>query len=109
MPKPLAVDHELLLTHQELSGSREDYRTLRSMEPTFLQRKGPKDEKLVEEPKSFIPIPQEETGKDSSFAERRPSCIYQFQTNSRSVRFVYETLDNSRKIKSAMTFLSRNI
>ncbi|MBW0581209.1 hypothetical protein O181_120924 [Austropuccinia psidii MF-1] len=29
MPKPLAGGHELLLTHQELSGSGEDHATLR--------------------------------------------------------------------------------
>ncbi|MBW0466870.1 hypothetical protein O181_006585 [Austropuccinia psidii MF-1] len=43
MPKPLAGGHELLLTHQELSGSAEDHRTLRRMEPIFLQTEGQKD------------------------------------------------------------------
>ncbi|MBW0575968.1 hypothetical protein O181_115683, partial [Austropuccinia psidii MF-1] len=38
MPKPLAGGHELLLTHQELSGSGEDHRTLRRVEPIVLQR-----------------------------------------------------------------------
>ncbi|MBW0493109.1 hypothetical protein O181_032824 [Austropuccinia psidii MF-1] len=38
MPKPLAGGHELLLTHQELSGSGEDHRTLRRVEPITLQR-----------------------------------------------------------------------
>ncbi|MBW0546785.1 hypothetical protein O181_086500 [Austropuccinia psidii MF-1] len=38
MPKPLAGCHELLLTHQELSGSGEDHRTLRRVEPIVLQR-----------------------------------------------------------------------
>ncbi|MBW0570397.1 hypothetical protein O181_110112 [Austropuccinia psidii MF-1] len=42
MPKPLAEGHELLLTHQELSGSGEDYRTLRRLEPIVLQRQGQK-------------------------------------------------------------------
>ncbi|MBW0493551.1 hypothetical protein O181_033266 [Austropuccinia psidii MF-1] len=37
MPKPLAGSHELLLTHQELSGSGEDHRTLRRMEPIVLK------------------------------------------------------------------------
>ncbi|MBW0579381.1 hypothetical protein O181_119096 [Austropuccinia psidii MF-1] len=32
MPKPLAGGHELLLTHQEISGSGEDHRTLRRPE-----------------------------------------------------------------------------
>ena len=54
MPKPLAGGHELLLTHQELSGSGEDHRTLRRMEPPVLQRQGQKDKELVEERKSFI-------------------------------------------------------
>ncbi|MBW0505623.1 hypothetical protein O181_045338, partial [Austropuccinia psidii MF-1] len=33
MPKPFAGGHELLLTHQELSGSGEDHRTLRRGSP----------------------------------------------------------------------------
>ncbi|MBW0557342.1 hypothetical protein O181_097057 [Austropuccinia psidii MF-1] len=40
MPKPLAGGHELLLTHQELSGSGEDHRNLRMLEPIVLQRQG---------------------------------------------------------------------
>ncbi|MBW0521831.1 hypothetical protein O181_061546 [Austropuccinia psidii MF-1] len=40
MPKPLAGGHELLLTQQELSGSGEDHRALRRIEPIVLQRKG---------------------------------------------------------------------
>ncbi|MBW0550077.1 hypothetical protein O181_089792 [Austropuccinia psidii MF-1] len=48
MPKPLAGGHELLLTHQELSGSGEDHRTLRSLEPIVLKRQGQKDKELVE-------------------------------------------------------------
>ncbi|MBW0575492.1 hypothetical protein O181_115207 [Austropuccinia psidii MF-1] len=42
MPKPLAGGHQLLLTHQELSGSGEDHRALRRVEPIFLQRQGQK-------------------------------------------------------------------
>ncbi|MBW0559658.1 hypothetical protein O181_099373 [Austropuccinia psidii MF-1] len=70
MPKPLAGEHELLLTHQELSGSGEDHRTLRRVEPIALQRQGQKDKELVEEPKSFIHRPQEGVGNDLSFGER---------------------------------------
>ncbi|MBW0589856.1 hypothetical protein O181_129571 [Austropuccinia psidii MF-1] len=54
IPKPLAGGHELILTHQGHSGSGEDNRTLRRVEPIVLQRKGQKDKELVEEPKSFI-------------------------------------------------------
>ncbi|MBW0577266.1 hypothetical protein O181_116981 [Austropuccinia psidii MF-1] len=79
MPKPLAGGHELLLTHQELSGSGEDHRTLRRMEPPVLQRQGQKDKELVEEPKSFIHRPEEGTGNDSSFGDRGPSGVYQLQ------------------------------
>ncbi|MBW0536049.1 hypothetical protein O181_075764 [Austropuccinia psidii MF-1] len=86
MPKPLAGGHELLLTHQELSGSEEDHRTLRRMEHTILQGKDQKDKELVEEPKSFIHRPEERTINDSSFGERRPSGVYQLQTSSRSVQ-----------------------
>ncbi|MBW0499286.1 hypothetical protein O181_039001 [Austropuccinia psidii MF-1] len=46
MPKPLAGAP--LLTHQELSGSVEDHRTLRRMEPIVLQRQGQKDKELAE-------------------------------------------------------------
>ena len=86
MPKPLAGGHELLLTHQELSGSGEDHRTLRRMEPPVLQRQGQKDKELVEEPKYFIHRPEEGTGNDSSFGDRGPSGIHQLQTSSRSVQ-----------------------
>ncbi|MBW0468030.1 hypothetical protein O181_007745 [Austropuccinia psidii MF-1] len=44
MPKPLAGGHELLLTHQELSWSGEDHRTLRRVEPIVLQRQDQKKE-----------------------------------------------------------------
>ncbi|MBW0574969.1 hypothetical protein O181_114684 [Austropuccinia psidii MF-1] len=86
MPKPLAGGHELLLTHQELSGSGEDHRTLRRLEPIVLQRQGQKDKELVEEPKSFIHRPEERVGNDSSFGDRGPSGVYQLQTSSRSVQ-----------------------
>ncbi|MBW0482022.1 hypothetical protein O181_021737 [Austropuccinia psidii MF-1] len=38
MPKPLDGGHELLLTHQELSKSGGDHRTLSRLEPIVLQR-----------------------------------------------------------------------
>ncbi|MBW0522613.1 hypothetical protein O181_062328 [Austropuccinia psidii MF-1] len=86
IPKPLAGGHELLLTHQELSGSREDHRTLRRLEPILLKGQSQKDKELVEEPKSFIHRPEEGVGNDSSFGNRRPSGIYQLQTSSRSIQ-----------------------
>ncbi|MBW0551427.1 hypothetical protein O181_091142 [Austropuccinia psidii MF-1] len=60
LSKPLEGDHELLLTHQELSGSGAENRTLRRMESLFLQGQGQKDEELVEEPKSSINRPKKE-------------------------------------------------
>ncbi|MBW0541073.1 hypothetical protein O181_080788 [Austropuccinia psidii MF-1] len=39
MTKPFAGDHDLLLTHQEISGLGEDHRTVRSLEPIALQSK----------------------------------------------------------------------
>ncbi|MBW0521378.1 hypothetical protein O181_061093 [Austropuccinia psidii MF-1] len=39
MRKPLAGGHELLPTHQEISGSGEPHITLRRLEPIVLQRK----------------------------------------------------------------------
>ncbi|MBW0572472.1 hypothetical protein O181_112187 [Austropuccinia psidii MF-1] len=79
MTKPLAGGHELLLTHQELSGSGKDHRTLRRVEHTILQRQDQKEKELLEEPKSFIHRPEEGTGNDSSFGERRPSGIHQLK------------------------------
>ncbi|MBW0572024.1 hypothetical protein O181_111739 [Austropuccinia psidii MF-1] len=79
MPKPLAGGHELLLTHQELSGSGEDHRTLRRVDPPVLQRQGQKDKELLDEPKSFIHRPEEGTVNDSSFGDRGPSGVYQLQ------------------------------
>ncbi|MBW0565257.1 hypothetical protein O181_104972 [Austropuccinia psidii MF-1] len=79
MPKPLAGGHDLLLTHQELSGSGEDHRTPRGLDPIVLKRQSQKDKELVEEPKSFIHRPEEGTGNDSSVGDRRPSGIYQIQ------------------------------
>ncbi|MBW0460525.1 hypothetical protein O181_000240 [Austropuccinia psidii MF-1] len=86
IPKPLEGGHELLLTHQELSGLGEAHRVLARMEPIFLQRQGQKDKELAHEPKSFIHRPEEGIGNDSSFGERRPSGFYQLQTSSRSVQ-----------------------
>ncbi|MBW0478838.1 hypothetical protein O181_018553 [Austropuccinia psidii MF-1] len=81
MPKPLALGNELLLTHQEISGSGEDHRALRRVKPTVLQRQGQKDKEVVEEPKSFIHRQEEGTRNGFRFWERRPSCIYQLQTS----------------------------
>ncbi|MBW0554094.1 hypothetical protein O181_093809 [Austropuccinia psidii MF-1] len=78
-PQPLVGGHELLITHQELSGSGEDHRTLRRLEPIVLQREGQKDKELVEEPNSFIHGPEERVGNDSSLGDRGPSGVYQLQ------------------------------
>ncbi|MBW0461533.1 hypothetical protein O181_001248 [Austropuccinia psidii MF-1] len=86
IPKPLAGGHESLLTHQELSGSGEDHRSLRRLHPILLQRKCQKYKELVEKSKSFIHRPQEGVGNDPSFGDRRPSGVYQLQTSSRSVQ-----------------------
>ncbi|MBW0564635.1 hypothetical protein O181_104350 [Austropuccinia psidii MF-1] len=77
--KPLAGGYELLLTHQELSGSGEDHRALRRLEPIVFQKQSQKDKELVEEPKSFIHRPEEGVGNDSSFEDRRPNGICQLQ------------------------------
>ncbi|MBW0489826.1 hypothetical protein O181_029541 [Austropuccinia psidii MF-1] len=44
MPKPLAGGYELLLTHQEISGSGEDHITLTRMEPIVLKIQDQKKE-----------------------------------------------------------------
>ncbi|MBW0586890.1 hypothetical protein O181_126605 [Austropuccinia psidii MF-1] len=86
IPKPLAGGHELFLTHQEPSGSGENHRALRRLEPIVFQRQGQKNKELAEEPKSFIHRPEERIGNDSSFGDRGPSGVYQLQTSSRSVQ-----------------------
>ncbi|MBW0559220.1 hypothetical protein O181_098935 [Austropuccinia psidii MF-1] len=86
MPKSLAGGHELLFTHQDLSVSGEDHRTLRRVKPIVLQRQSQKNKELVEQPKSFIHRPEEGVENDSSFGDIRPSDIYQLQTSSRSVQ-----------------------
>ncbi|MBW0562509.1 hypothetical protein O181_102224 [Austropuccinia psidii MF-1] len=77
LPKPLAGGYELLITHQELSGSGEYHRTLRRMESIVFQRQGQKEKELVEEAKYFIHRPEERVGNDPSFGERKPSGINQ--------------------------------
>ncbi|MBW0537966.1 hypothetical protein O181_077681 [Austropuccinia psidii MF-1] len=95
MPKPLAGGHELLLTHQELSGSREAHKGLRTLEPIFFQRQGQKDKESLEEPKSFIHRREEGVGNDSSLGDRTPSGIYQLQKCPRTSP---KDLRRSRKI-----------
>ncbi|MBW0505572.1 hypothetical protein O181_045287 [Austropuccinia psidii MF-1] len=75
----LAGGYELLLTHQELSGSGEDHRAPSMMDSIVLQRQGQRNEALGEEPKSCINRPEERVGNDPSFGEGRPSCINQLQ------------------------------
>ncbi|MBW0582131.1 hypothetical protein O181_121846 [Austropuccinia psidii MF-1] len=100
MPKPLAGSHELLITHQELSGSGEDHATLRRLEPILLQIKSQKYKELVEEPKSSVHRPEEGVGNDSSFGDRRPSGVYQLQNSSRSVqRQVKRTSEEAERSK----------
>ncbi|MBW0536710.1 hypothetical protein O181_076425 [Austropuccinia psidii MF-1] len=82
MRKPLEGGHELLLTHQELSGSGKDHRTLRRVEPIVLQRQSQKDKELAEEPKSFICRPEEGIANDPSIG-RRHSGVYQLQKHSK--------------------------
>ncbi|MBW0524669.1 hypothetical protein O181_064384 [Austropuccinia psidii MF-1] len=112
MPKPLAGGHELLLTHQELSGSGEDHRTIGRVEPIVLQRQGQKDKELVEEPKSFICTPEEGIGNDTTFG-RRPSGIYQLpkhpkrsQMDLRRRRKVPRTMRAREKAKKIGTELT---
>ncbi|MBW0521034.1 hypothetical protein O181_060749 [Austropuccinia psidii MF-1] len=52
----------------------------------ILQRQGQRDKELVEKSNSFIHRPEEGTGNDSSFGERRPGGLYQLHTSSRSVQ-----------------------
>ncbi|MBW0530187.1 hypothetical protein O181_069902 [Austropuccinia psidii MF-1] len=99
MPKPLAGGHELLLTRKELSGSGEDHRAVKRMEPIVLQRQGQKYEKLVEQPKSFIHRPEEGVGNDSILGERRLSGVYQLQKCPKTIQ---RDLRRSREVPRAI-------
>ncbi|MBW0549478.1 hypothetical protein O181_089193 [Austropuccinia psidii MF-1] len=101
MTKPLAGGHELLLTHQELSGSGEDHTALRRLEPIGLQRQSQKEKELVEEQNSFIHIPEERVGNDSIVGDRRTSGIYQLQKcPKRSLKDHRRIKDVPRAIKA---------
>ncbi|MBW0562394.1 hypothetical protein O181_102109 [Austropuccinia psidii MF-1] len=82
MPKPLAGGHELLLTHQELSGSGEDHIALRMLEPIVQKRKGPKYKELVEEPKSLTIDQKKELEMTPALETEAPVA----STSSRSVQ-----------------------
>ncbi|MBW0493324.1 hypothetical protein O181_033039 [Austropuccinia psidii MF-1] len=81
--KPLTGGNELLLTHQEISGSVEYHTALESMESIVLKRRSQKDKELVEEPNSFIHRPKEGMGNDPIFGERRVSSLNQLQNSSK--------------------------
>ncbi|MBW0478238.1 hypothetical protein O181_017953 [Austropuccinia psidii MF-1] len=66
MPKPLEGGNELLITHQEISGSGEDHRTLRRLEHILLQSQ------------------EDGVGNHLSFVERRPIGIYRLQEFSKT-------------------------
>ncbi|MBW0537318.1 hypothetical protein O181_077033 [Austropuccinia psidii MF-1] len=117
MPKPLAGtfgrDHELLLTHKELSRSGEDHRTTRRLEPIVLQRQSQKDKELIEQQNSIIHRPEEGVGNDSSFGGRRPSGIYQLKKcprtspkDLRRTRKVPRTIKAMEKAKAIGTDLT---
>ncbi|MBW0520893.1 hypothetical protein O181_060608 [Austropuccinia psidii MF-1] len=76
IPKPLAGGHEILLTHQEISGSGEDHRNLRRQE--------------------------EGVGNEPSFVERRPIGIYQRQTSSRNVQRQAQRTSEQAKVQRAI-------
>ncbi|MBW0485640.1 hypothetical protein O181_025355 [Austropuccinia psidii MF-1] len=84
LSKPLEGGRELLLPHQELSGSGEDHRARRRMESNVLQRQGHKDEGLVEEPNYFIHISEEIAGNEPRFGEGWPSEVNKLQASCRS-------------------------
>ncbi|MBW0482966.1 hypothetical protein O181_022681 [Austropuccinia psidii MF-1] len=112
IPKPLEVGHELLLTHKEISGSGEDHRTLRRVEPLFFQTQGQKDKEFIEEPKSLICRPEEGIVNDPSFG-RRPTGIHQLQkhpkrsqNNLRRRRKVPRSIRERAKAKKISTDLT---
>ncbi|MBW0477072.1 hypothetical protein O181_016787 [Austropuccinia psidii MF-1] len=99
--KPLAGDHELLLTHQELSGSGEYHRALRRMESFVFKRQVKKNKELVKEEKTVIHIPKEGAGNDPSFAERSTIIINQLQNSKEtSPKGLRRNREVSRAIKA---------
>ncbi|MBW0484948.1 hypothetical protein O181_024663 [Austropuccinia psidii MF-1] len=82
MPKPWAGGCELLLTHQEFSGSGEDHRTLRMMESIVFQRQFQKYKELVEEPK-YLSIDQKKELKMTLALEKEGPVV---STSSRSIQ-----------------------
>ncbi|MBW0553041.1 hypothetical protein O181_092756 [Austropuccinia psidii MF-1] len=100
LSKPFAWGHELLLAHQELSGSVEDHRTLTRMEFHVLQRQGKEDKSLVGEPKSFVHRPKEGIANEPSFGERRTSSVNQLQNSPKpSPKDLRRKIELSRTIK----------
>ncbi|MBW0572385.1 hypothetical protein O181_112100 [Austropuccinia psidii MF-1] len=93
----------------------EDHRTLRRMKSFVLQRKGQKDEELIEEKKYFIHILEERVGNDPSFGERMTTSVNKIQTSSRiaqrtsgeTERSQEQSRQGKRKGKSAQTLPTR--
>ncbi|MBW0522622.1 hypothetical protein O181_062337 [Austropuccinia psidii MF-1] len=78
--KPLAGRHELLFTHQELSGSGEDHRALRSMESLVLQGKGKNVQNWLKN-QSLLSIEQKKELELTPYLEKdRPVASTSFKT-----------------------------
>ncbi|MBW0593765.1 hypothetical protein O181_133480 [Austropuccinia psidii MF-1] len=84
--KPFSGGNELLLAHQELSGSGEYHGAPRRMESLVIQRKSPKDKKLFKEPNYCIHRPKEGAENYPSFGEGRTSSKKKLQISSRTVQ-----------------------
>ncbi|MBW0589991.1 hypothetical protein O181_129706 [Austropuccinia psidii MF-1] len=85
IPRPLVGDHELLLTHQELSASGEDHKALKRIYSIFFQIKGQKDKELAEKSKSFIHTPKEGTRNEPIFGEISSSSVNQLQKSQNTI------------------------
>ncbi|MBW0525904.1 hypothetical protein O181_065619 [Austropuccinia psidii MF-1] len=82
MPEPLAAGHELLLIHQELSGSGEDCRALTRLEPIVLQIQDQKDKNWLKN-QSLLSIDQKKELEMTPALEKEAPVV---STSSRSVR-----------------------
>ncbi|MBW0593121.1 hypothetical protein O181_132836 [Austropuccinia psidii MF-1] len=95
--KAFGRGHELLLTHQELSGSGEDHRTLRRLKPLVLQRQGRKDKELVEEPKSFTHSQKKELEMTPALEKEGPVGSISSRTVQRKAQRTLEETERSQE------------
>ncbi|MBW0542710.1 hypothetical protein O181_082425 [Austropuccinia psidii MF-1] len=97
MPKRLEGGNELIITHQDLSGTGEDHRALRRLLPIVLQRQGQKIKNWV---KNQIPLPA--PNQTQKHPKKSPN-------NLRGRRKVPRTIQEREKAKKIGTDLVKRV